>query len=129
VARSKRGEERSRRRRFDGVSLEPWLTGRGPEPARDFIVGQYYGKRQWVVPIRMVRTREWKYVTYVDYGEELYDLSRDPGEIVNLASDGSHAAVKRELGAKLDEWLLANDDPFRTLKPAGSAADADESDR
>ena len=46
---------------------------------RDIVVYDEYG------PVRMVRTREWKYVHRDPDGpHELYDLRRDPGERVNL---------------------------------------------
>jgi len=119
-------------RKFDGVSLRPWLTGATAPPERDSIVVQYYGKQQWVVPIRSLRTRDWKYVVYAGGaadGEELYDLAHDPGEIVNLAHDATFAATKAELLARLDRWIEDHHDPWKSLAPAGTAADAGDSER
>lgn len=43
--------------------------------------------------------------------EELYDLASDPGQLVNLAADPAHAAVKSELARRLDDGLRATGDP------------------
>ena len=93
------------------------LTG-GGYPDRDFVVSEYYGKQKWVNPIRMYRTREWKYNRYLVHGEELYDLKNDPDEMVNLAANASHQARKEELSAALDRWMAKNGDTdFATYWP------------
>lgn len=44
--------------------------------------------------------------------EELYDLTRDPDELVNLAAEPAHAAVKEALARRLHEWRAATRDPW-----------------
>ena len=44
--------------------------------------------------------------------EELYDLTVDPDEVVNLAGDPSHAAVMADLRKQLQEWRAATHDPW-----------------
>jgi N-sulfoglucosamine sulfohydrolase len=44
--------------------------------------------------------------------EELYDLSVDPDEVVNLAADSSHAAVLSDLRNQVKEWRAATHDPW-----------------
>jgi arylsulfatase A-like enzyme len=44
-------------------------------------------------------------------GEELYDLSKDPGQLVNVADDPAYAEVKEELSQKLFNDLLITCDP------------------
>jgi len=100
----------------DGLSLKSFLTGRGAQPRRDFVIGQYYGKQRWVNPIRMIRKDRFKYNLSIDHGEELYDLQNDPHELVNLAGEAAHAARKKELRAQLDKWIAENDDPFYSFK-------------
>ena len=101
-------------RGIDGVSLRPVLEQRAPQ-VREMVFAEYYGKQSWRVPIRMVRTERWKYVRYVSYGEELYDLAADPGELRNLAADPSAAAEKGRLSAELDGWIVRTADPFPRL--------------
>jgi arylsulfatase A-like enzyme len=54
--------------------------------------------------------------------EELYDLRRDPWQIVNVASDPQHAARKRALRSSLERWMRETGDPRAT-------SDADPWDR
>jgi arylsulfatase A-like enzyme len=98
----------------DGLSLRPILEG-GSTRVRDSLVVEYYGKQAWRVPIRMLRTARWKYVRYAGYGEELYDLSTDPGELRNLAADPGSAAALKRLSGDLDQWIARTADPFPTL--------------
>ena len=52
--------------------------------------------------------------------EELYDLARDPDELVNLADDPAYAAIKAGLAERLralraatkDPWLAGQTDPY-----------------
>ena len=69
-----------------------WCSGRRREQA-------------WRVPIRMVRTARWKYVRYLNYGEELNDLVADPGELRNLAREPSGKSERARLARELDDWI------------------------
>lgn len=121
----------------DGRSLQPWLEPPGYRkgslpPARDYIISEYYSKQRWVNPIRMIRTQRYKYNLYARYGEELYDLTDDPHELKNLAGDPAHAGAQRELRAILDGWMMAQQDPFPTLRPTdrqGQASSGDDANR
>ncbi len=101
---------------FDGYSLRPLLTGTGSQQTREFLVIQYYGKQQWVNPIRTIRTPKFKYNLYLEQGEELFNLEVDPNELVNLSADQSYKEVMTELAHKLDHWMEVNKDPFYTQK-------------
>jgi arylsulfatase A-like enzyme len=63
----------------------------------------------------MVRTTRWKYVRYLGYGEELYDLDVDPGELRNLAAERRAASERTRLARELDDWIRRTADPFPTL--------------
>lgn len=41
---------------------------------------------------------------------ELYDLVRDPHELINLANDPAHASIGDSLLLELDRWMRATND-------------------
>lgn len=100
-----------------GRSLVPLLRGERDYRGREFVVGQYYSKQRWVNPIRMIRTERFKLNRYIRWGDELYDLDKDPDELKNLADDPDYADIKDELTRKLDQWMADHGDPFYSLKP------------
>jgi arylsulfatase A-like enzyme len=99
-------------------SLFPLLSGNADAyRRRDFAVSQYYSKQKWVNPIRMIRTPEYKYVKYIHFGEELYDLVNDPMELDNLATDSGYRKIRYEYAAMLDGWVEGHNDPFYSQIP------------
>ncbi|MGH2368870.1 MAG: sulfatase-like hydrolase/transferase [Chloroflexota bacterium] len=92
-----------------GQSLAPLLRGDAVTGARSsVVVFDEYG------PVRMVRTKEWKYVHRYPYGpHELYHLADDPDERANLVDDPARQAVREEMKARLDEWFVRYADPRR----------------
>ena len=44
-----------------------------------------------------MRTRYWRYISYADGSEELYDHRVDPNEWTNVAGDPRYASMKRQL--------------------------------
>ena len=102
---------------MDGRSLRPLLNQPAKTPAdwRDAIFVEYYGKQNWRAPIRMIRTERWKYVRYLQYGNELYDLNADPHEMNNLAGKPAHADRQKTLADRLDQWISQTRDPFNKL--------------
>ena len=81
-------------------------------PERDAVViYDEYG------PVRMIRTRQWKYVRRYPYGpDELYDLVNDPDEETNLVKDPEHEETRCQMRAQLKEWFLKYVDPERDGK-------------
>ena len=43
--------------------------------------------------------------------EELYHVSKDPGQIVNLAGNSKYAEIQKKLAARLQERLVLTKDP------------------
>jgi arylsulfatase A-like enzyme len=88
-----------------GRSLAPLLMGEAP-PWRDAFLYEYYEypAEHCVRKNRGVRTSRWKLIHFWEQPEEweLYDLSEDPDETRNLAGDRRHAAVLREMRARLE---------------------------
>ncbi|MBR7830511.1 sulfatase-like hydrolase/transferase, partial [Actinospica sp. MGRD01-02] len=63
-------------------------------------------------PVRMIRTRAWKYVHRYPHGlHELYDLAADPGEERNLAHLETYSPTRDDLAARLDAWFARYVDP------------------
>ena len=53
----------------------------------------------------MLRRGRWKYVRYVTYPAQLFDLAADPEELRDLGADPAHAATRAELEAVLAALL------------------------
>ena len=71
----------------------------------------------------MIRTADFKYTRYIEFGEELYDLRNDPDELANLADNPAYSAVKKDLADKLDRWIEENNDPFYSFHPTNQAGE------
>lgn len=70
--------------RTSGSSLLPWMRGEAPSNWREAVFTQLNGVELYYTQ-RIVMTKDYKYVyNGFDY-DELYDLRRDPHEMVNLA--------------------------------------------
>ncbi len=98
-----------------GTSLAPLLLNEGEYLGRDFVIAQYYSKQSWVNPIRMIRTKAFKFNRHIRWKDELYDLVNDPEELNNLNDDPAYSNIKSELLKSLDQWILDNNDPFYSL--------------
>jgi arylsulfatase A-like enzyme len=83
---------------IDGKDVSKHASG------RDAVFLEYYGKQQWIAPIRTIRTREWKLNQYRDGSAELYDLKNDVQEARNLAGQTSVAQIQKQLENRLSKW-------------------------
>ncbi len=91
-------------RDLSGVSFLPALAG--AETRSAVAVFDEYG------PVRMLRTKEWKYIHTYPYGPHaLYDLTNDPGEEHNLYSNAEHEARIVQMRAELDGFFLKYANP------------------
>lgn len=96
----------------DGHSLRPLLDGK-VEGWRDHWFYEHHfharGSKEGAIPrTEGVRTAGWKYVTYIDEKEpfeELYDLTADPFEETNLATDPTRAAKLKEMKGLYAEYV------------------------
>ncbi len=98
----------------DGADLTPILKGEGGIE-REAIFWHYphYNRHPENFPSSIARQGDWKLIEKLDTGElELYDLSSDVGESVNLAK--KEKARARRLLAMLESWREAvGADPMR----------------
>ena len=98
-----------------GQSFWPMLEqGRVTDAARDCVAGEWM--TEWgdtIEPGRMIRTSGFKYTRYLEGdGEELYDLTADPGERRNLAGFPEYRACLDEHRRLLAEHVQREQDPF-----------------
>jgi arylsulfatase A-like enzyme len=100
-----------------GRSVRPLVEG-GAAPAwPDQVVAETAWDKT-VLPRsagRMLRTARHKYVAYSwgQHREQLFDLTEDPGELVNLAVDAHYRSLLREHRERLAHWCEQTDDTFR----------------
>ncbi len=84
--------------RTAGRSLRPWLEGKNAE-GREFVAAEVTRNG------RMIRTPEFKYITYQgDPVEQLFDMRSDPGETKNLAGESKYASVLDAMRKHLTDW-------------------------
>ncbi len=103
-----------------------------------------YGQEKPKVVVKMVRTRNWKYVTDLSSnslstsdnstahsGDELYDLQNDPWELTNVAHNSQNVGVISSMRGLLVDWMLETEDynpvPLPTVVGRGSSPDIDTS--
>ena len=94
---------------IQGHSLLALFTGKRSTWRKSFLV-EYWAENAmpWLVGMtyKCVRTDRYKYIHWVNRGrndelDELYDLDRDPYEIVNLAKRRTHAPLRSKLKREL----------------------------
>lgn len=79
---------------LEGLSLVPQLQAATTPREQPAITSSYYGNHS-------VRTRDWRFISYEDGSEELYDHRVDPDEFKNLALVPQHKAMRD----KLKSWI------------------------
>ncbi len=83
---------------MDGASLVP-LLNRPTDPDRT-VVGEYLGEGA-VAPIFMIRRGQWKFVWSRADPPQLFDLTGDPQELANLATDEAHSGTVAEFTTEI----------------------------
>ncbi|MFN6999922.1 sulfatase-like hydrolase/transferase [Elioraea tepidiphila] len=81
-------------------------VARGARPQRE-VIAEYHaaGSRQAAF---MLRDARWKYIRYVDYPPQLFDLDSDPEELVDLGESPAHASLRAGFEARLVAALGAD---------------------
>ncbi len=86
--------------RLPGVSFAPVWRGEAEEVRDEVVVYNEYG------PVRMIRTRQWKYVhRYPGGPHELYDLVEDPDERENVVAEEERRPIVRRMRRRLAAWF------------------------
>lgn len=101
--------------RLWGTSLRPLVEGRDVDDWRDQVVAEtWFNAPPHQAEARMVRTQRYKYIAHRagKNREQLFDLQRDPGEMVNLAVEARFKDVLNEHRARLAQWCVSAGDLF-----------------
>jgi len=83
----------------EGMSFLPLMNGNGAGWRTNFLIE--HAQSPQVPTYCAIRNQRLLYVKYETGEEELYDLSSDPYELENVASDPGYATEKRALYARL----------------------------
>ncbi len=65
-----------------------------------------------------MRSADWTYVRRLYEGDELYDRSADPRELVNLIDSPEHAQLAASMREQVLDWLIATSDVIPNQKDA-----------
>ena len=84
-----------------GVSL--FALARGDEPRRS-VLSEYHGMGSTTGAF-MIRHGRYKYVHYVAYRPQLFDLAADPEELTDLTGDPRHKGMLAICEARLRAFL------------------------
>jgi arylsulfatase A-like enzyme len=111
---------------MDGRPLTPFLSGRTPSVWRDAVHWEYdfrevgstevqdrLGLTVDTAQLAVLRDRSFKYVHFTGLPPLLFDLDRDPGELIDRAGDPDYAAVRADYAGRMLSWRMAHAD--RTL--------------
>jgi choline-sulfatase len=95
---------------LDGISFVPLLEGRAVPNSRS-VLGEYLAEGV-TSPAVMIRRGPHKFVWCEGDPDQLFDLDRDPHELVNLAEHSAHELLRRafrdEVAARWDMGALAD---------------------
>jgi arylsulfatase A-like enzyme len=92
--------------RLPGASFAPVWTGQSEEVREEVVVYDEYG------PVRMIRTRQWKYVHRYPHGpHELYDLENDLEERTNLVDRENQSERVGRMRRRLRDWFAQYVEP------------------
>ena len=94
----------------DGKSLVPLLTGQDNR-WREAVLSEHHGTGHLNL-VRMIRKGPYKYVFRANEIDELYDLGKDPGELVNEIDNETYSGTLWDFRETLLDMLIDTNDPF-----------------
>lgn len=95
---------------IQGKSLVPLLKGQPVKNWRDIVYYHYLAYPDWhmVRPHYGIRSERYKLIHHYSVDEwELFDLEKDPDEMVNIISNPDYAQIVEEMGRKLAAERMA----------------------
>ncbi|WP_027965237.1 sulfatase family protein [Halalkalibacillus halophilus] len=134
---------------LDGKSFLPLIEGKTEEGRDHFFAEMSWHDKYH--PMRGIRTKQYKYIRNFEHGpkvympydlhisltgeavreafykpnvsEELYDLYRDPHELVNIIDNPEFSDIKLDLRNKVKQWMEESDDPLLKGRVPGYEAE------
>ena len=114
---------------LDGRSLLPWIDGKPPEAWRDAAhwefdfrtvaageAERHFGVGSRACNLAVIRTADFKYVHFGSgLPPVLFDLSKDPGELNNVAEDPSYLPLRLQFAERMLAWRAAHLDQSLAL--------------
>ena len=101
-------------RRMDGRSLVPFMTNPARQSRRPIMLEFFGARGGGTVPYlggefyRGIRIGPYKFIRHQTGARELYHLTKDPGELRNLARDSRYRFVERYMKDLLDDYRLCS---------------------
>jgi choline-sulfatase len=95
-----------------GISIA--RLAHGEQPNRT-VLSEYHGMGSTTGAFA-IRNGRFKYVHYVKYAPQLFDLAEDPNETTDLAADPDYASVRADCEAKLRAMLSPEEVDARAKK-------------
>jgi choline-sulfatase len=104
--------------RYQGRSLKPLVDGDQPADWRTETFHEHFAVRNRIPPYEGLRTEQYKYACYFDHDnyEFLYDLKKDPDELVNLADDPQYATTLKEMRERTKQVVAKIGGPLAPRK-------------
>lgn len=96
-----------------GESVVPWLRGEKADKRRAF--AEFFGQRYFYTQ-RIIWQDNMKYVFNAFDEDELYDLTRDPDELMNVSRQTDYQEIKKKLCEQM--WEIIKDTEDATLADA-----------
>ena len=114
----------------DGTSLYPLIYSEdAPDDWRDAVHWEFdfreitsqfaeawFEARSTELNLAVIRTAKWKYVHFPTLPPLLFDLERDPGNLVNLAENPDHLRTRLDMAERLLRWRATHLDQTLALK-------------
>ena len=93
-----------------GQSLIPLVRGKDAAERKVMFFEHHFPYNGWIPSSEGIRTDRWKYIRYTDSAapfEEMYDLSQNRIETINLAGNSKYSREQKALTAYWQKWQLS----------------------
>jgi len=101
-----------------GQSMLPLVEDASAE-WRDHVVVEFGGVNNLAATLRTLVMDGFKYGYSACFPDQLYDLSSDPHETINLGDSANHQDQLNKMRRKLSDWMSEHGDPVRGIYNQG----------